>query len=133
MREYFIDTSFIVSLANKDDKYHNDGQTIFLELAGNDKIRFLISDYVIDEFLTLIARKVSITKSIEWGNYLFQEKWFDLIYTPSTIVSDAWEIYKKEKNVRNPLSFTDATIVAFCKLRKVDEILTFDVRMKNYN
>jgi uncharacterized protein len=132
VKEFFIDTSFILSLANKDDKYHSEGLSIYRKFIGEDKIRFLISDYVIDEFLTLIAKTIHISKSIEWGEYLFKEKWFNLVYTSNTIFLEAWNIYQKEKGERQPLSFTDATILSHCKSRKIDVILSFDNRLKNY-
>ena len=71
--------------------------------------------------------------AIIWGEYLFQEKWFDIYYSSSIIVQDAWSIFKKETGERSPLSFTDCTILSICSLRKINDIITFDNRLKNYN
>lgn len=133
MKELFIDTSFLLSLANKDDKYHKEGMDLFNQFKKNTNQRYLISDYVIDEFLTLISRMVNMELAIIWGEYLFQEKWFDIYYSSSIIVQDAWSIFKKEIGERSPLSFTDSTILSICSLRKINDIITFDNRLKNYN
>jgi predicted nucleic acid-binding protein len=132
MKELFIDTSFLLSLANKDDKYHKEGKHLFKQLKKNTNQRYIISDYVIDEFLTLISRMVNMKLANIWGEYLFQEKWFDICYTSSRIVHDAWSVFKKEIDERSPLSFTDCIIVAFCSSRKINNIITFDDRLKNY-
>ncbi len=132
MKELFMDTSFLLSLANKDDKYHKEGMELFKQFKKDTNQRYIISDYVIDEFLTLISRVVDMKLACKWGDYLFQEKWFDVIYSSPRTVQDAWSVFKKEMGERSPLSFTDCTIVAFCLLRKINVIITFDDRLRNY-
>ena len=132
MKESFIDTSFLLALANRDDKYHKKGMELFNHFKKNTNHRYLISDYVIDEFLTLVSRMVYMKLANTWGDYLFQEGWFDIHYTSSSMVKDAWKIFKKEVDERHPLSFTDCTIVAQCSIRRITDIITFDDRLKNY-
>jgi predicted nucleic acid-binding protein len=132
MKEYFIDTSYLVALANTDDRYHQQSMESFSQFVGDENARFWISDYIVDEFLTLVARRLGMKESIEWGEHLFQERWFNLVFLSSSVIKEAWEIYQHEKEEHHPLSFTNCTIIAHCKLMKIEEILTFDDRLVRY-
>jgi len=53
MRQIFADTSFLVSFYNQQDSNHKKATSIAKSLEGQN-ILWIISDYIFDEFLTVL-------------------------------------------------------------------------------
>lgn len=132
MLHYFVDTSFLVALANKRDKYHIEA-TKMLDKFSNEKNAFLTtSDYVIDEFLHIQMKVTNIEKAILWSYKLVDESFCDILYCNPEIFQMALELFRTEKKERKPMTFTDCIIYVSHTILQCDEILTFDNRLKNY-
>ncbi|MCY3414532.1 MAG: type II toxin-antitoxin system VapC family toxin [Candidatus Heimdallarchaeota archaeon] len=129
---YFIDTSFMVGLANPKDKYHKEANDIFEKISENSNSEVFISDYVIDEFLNIVLKGRTIQDVIDWGSILFSEELANIVYSNQAIIKSAWELLQDEKSERKPLNFTDCVVLIKNKLLRCDEILTFDDRLKNF-
>ena len=131
--KYFIDTSFLVGIANEKDKYHIEANDWLLELNSQANTQFFISDYVIDEFLNVLIKETSIKDAIEWGKLIYSQELATIIYCTQKINQLAWDLVKLEINERKPMNLTDCVVYVKKTLMKCDEILTFDNRLKNFN
>lgn len=132
MVHYILDTSFLVALSNEKDKYHSDALIKFKEFENDDNLVRSISDYVIDEFISITMKFLGIDEAISWGKILFEQEFANIIFTNENILKSAWEILQKEKGERKPMNLTDCVVAICSSLLKCDEILTFDKRLKNY-
>ena len=131
--KYFIDTSFMVGLANSRDKYHEKANKLLKNISYEENSELYLSDYVIDEFLSIILKGRSIKDALEWGKFIFSEEIANIIYGNKQIISSAWVLFQQEKDERKPLNFTDCIVYIKSKLLKCDEILTFDTKLKTYS
>lgn len=130
---YFIDTSFFVGIANTKDKYHSAAQNKLQELESLQNSELFTSDYVIDEFLSILIKSESIDEAIDWGKILYSQELSNIMYCNAEIHRNAWTILQDEVGERKPLNLTDCIIYVKQKLLKCDEILTFDSRLKSFD
>lgn len=130
--KYFIDTSFLIALASKDDKYHKDAVKLFSSFKNNESIVLITSDYVIDEFLLLIMKIQNMKKAIQWSKTFMDEIFCSIYYCNDYIFKSAMNIFQSELDERKPLTLTDAVVFISSNNLSCEEILTFDKRLKNY-
>ncbi|OQX04629.1 MAG: hypothetical protein BWK80_53375 [Desulfobacteraceae bacterium IS3] len=122
----FADTSFFVAFYNKKDKNHFEAR----EFIRNKRIFFIISDYIFDEFLTVLLTRGHKLFSVEAGDNILKDKNICLLRIDSEIFRKAWEIYRnfKDKN----WSFTDCTSYVLMRNLSVDTALSFDEHFKQF-
>ena len=130
---YVLDTSFLVGLSNMTDKYHELANTWLDQIRSQDSWEFYISDYVIDEFLSILIKGQSISEAIEWGRFIYNGEFTTIIYCNEDIHQMAWKLLEQEDGERKPLNLTDCVVYITNFLIKGDEILTYDSRLQNYN
>ncbi len=126
MKKMFADTSFFVAFYNKKDKNHFEAR----EFIRNTSIFFIISDYIFDEFLTVLLARGHKILSAEAGEKILKDRNISLLRIDSEIFRKAWEIYRnfKDKN----WSFTDCTSYVLMKNLSVDTALSFDKHFKQF-
>ena len=54
----FLDTSFIISYYNKEDINNTRAVNLMKKMSENKDKFFVISDYVFDEFATILSQKI---------------------------------------------------------------------------
>lgn len=129
---YFIDTSFFVAIANPRDKYSKQAKKQLTKIAKTDSNILTTSDYVIDEFLHILMRIEGMGEAIRWSKEIIDNEFCNILYCNKSIFTEALFIFRKEKNERKPMTFTDCVVYSSKERLLCDEILTFDDRLKNY-
>jgi predicted nucleic acid-binding protein len=119
-----IDAGIFCAYGNQKDIHHKKAVRIMSEIAKNTYGVETTTDYIMDEVLGVISRKISREKAIEVGD----EIWNSM---PVTCIDDhlfvkAWFLFKKSKN----LSLTDCTILSLMKQCNIEYIATFDKAFK---
>jgi predicted nucleic acid-binding protein len=122
----FADTSFFVAFYNKKDKNHLQAR----DVIRNTSIFFIISDYIFDEFLTVLLARGHKILSAEAGENILKDKNICLLRIDSEIFQKAWEIYRNFKDKK--WSFTDCTSYVLMKNLSVDTALSFDEHFKQF-
>ena len=129
--KYFLDTGFLIALANKDDKYHKFAADRFSEITDTDDFIFITSDHVVSEFLTFIERNVTFQEAITWGVEFFERKLFEIIVSTESNLVAAWNIYKNQENDKKILTFVDCIILETALVTRTDELLSYDGKLMN--
>jgi predicted nucleic acid-binding protein len=127
VKKVFADTSFLVAFYNKSDGNHTKARE-FMKLC--DKITFIITDYIFDEFLTVLLVRGNKLLSIEAGEKILKDNNFSIIKVDNEVFQKAWIIYQsfKDKN----WSFTDCTSYVLMKNLSIDTGLSFDEHFKQF-
>ena len=122
----FIDSSVFVAYANSFDVHHENAVKLIQRLEEGSFGETITTDYIFDEVVSVIMRKMSKKESILFGQHLLDSKVL-LLPVDSVVFEEAWKWFEKEKL----LSFTDSSSVAFMKLYGVPAIATFDKAFGN--
>lgn len=116
-----IDASVFCAYANLKDVHHSHSNQIIEDVVSGKYGDAVITDYIFDEIVTVVARKVHKEKAIQIGKFLLNSEVI-LTRVNTLVFEKAWEVFNGAAN----LSFTDCTCVAFMQLFEVKKIATFD-------
>ena len=121
---YLIDTSALGALVMSSERAHQHYLLTLQELSPQQNLSIITTDYIIDEWFTMLRCKLKIPVHDIFEFY--DEICPSLIIIP--ITSDIFEAAIKllRKYDDHFLSFTDATTVALMKKENIHSILTTD-------
>lgn len=119
----FVDTSAWCAYFNKKDTNH-DRAIAHWEHVVREAIALYTSDYIFDEVITLLRKRVSFLASKEVGERLLVSTLLKRLNVAPRELLLAWEWYKKYKD--HDLSFTDCTSFVLMRAHRIDTAWTFD-------
>lgn len=118
-----LDSSFIIAYKVEDDEHHGKALKIAKEIATGKFGYPVISDYIFDESVTVVYKKIQGLKvAIDLGNDLIRE--IEMLTIDGELFEQSWQIFKQQKDTK--FSFTDCTILALMKKKEIKNITTFD-------
>ena len=118
-----LDTSFLLALNNKHDINYAISQVIKKRIQEGEFGQMYISDYIFDEFMTLLtARAISSEKIISIGNTLLSDQKIKMLEVNMGVFFQSWEQFKK----LSKLSFTDCTSIILSEEFNINNIASFD-------
>jgi predicted nucleic acid-binding protein len=132
MEKIFLDTSFLFAYYNADDEDHDEAVSLSICLSQNN-IVCVISDYIIDELLTLLSSRVGKSKAIKLCNDLIddiKDGFFILIYIDYDIFNEALRTFIQFKD--KEWSFTDCTSYTIIKKDGIDKAIYFDEHFRQF-
>lgn len=116
----FVDTSGWYAMVDRDDRDHSDARAWLRE---NDA--FLITtDYVLDETLTLLRRKLNHTIAVDVGRKMKESDLARIVSVGKADREAAWERFVQYDD--ESFSFTDCTSFAVMERLDVTDAFTFD-------
>ena len=118
--EFFIDSSIFFVWADKDSRRGEDVESIFIE----NKQRFITTDIVIAETISLLTKRIGKHKGLEVGGMIMSSSVIFRATIDDDVFKEAWQLYKKYKD--KDFDLIDATSFVICHKRKIKKILTLD-------
>ena len=126
-RLVFVDTSAHFALANSKDIDHENAQKFFEQLSQESTVLY-VSNFIIVETYTLMLRKISRNKAINYIENLIKTSEIEPIKERDE--KRTWEIILKFKD--KDFSDTDATSFALMERLGFFEAFTFDDHFEQY-
>lgn len=123
MRRIFTDTSFLVSFYNRSDKNHKNSRNIAKALEG-ESILWVISDYIFDEFLTVLMVRMNKRFAAKVGAMILDDPNISLVKIDEEVFRQSWHVFCK--NEERAWSFTDSTSYILIKKLAITEAVSFD-------
>ena len=126
MEKIFLDTSFLYAYYDADDENHEKAIVLADEISDKN-IDCLISDYIVDELLTLLLCRVGKSKAIKLCNDLIEDinsGYVGLIRVDSNVFDKALRIFVQFKDKK--WSFTDCTCYVLIKNANITKAISFD-------
>ena len=117
----FLDSSILCAYANLDDVHHKTSVSLVKDTLSGKYGKCVITDYIMDETLTVLQRKSNKKTAIELGKFILDSE-FLIAEIDKQTFQKAWEIFQQDNN----FSFTDCTILAFMWTFGINQIATFD-------
>jgi predicted nucleic acid-binding protein len=130
----FFDSWGWIAVADSKDPYHETAKLFFQEYLNGGGIP-ITTDYILDEVLTVLRRRLTHEVVVKFGEGIFQavrvEKLrFELINNRRR--EKAWELFKKYQD-KPDISFTDFTSFAVMSEFKIKEVFTGDEHFEKVN
>ena len=127
-----IDTGYMVAFFNKKDKHYREArETIKQILEDSPQIKFIYSDYIFDEFVTLMKKeKIFIEKIKKAGENILKSNIWKMFQIDGNIFSKTWEMIKKYDD--KEWSFTDASSFVLMEELGIRYYLAYDGHFSQY-
>jgi len=119
----FADTGAWCALYDRTDVHHASASA-FLQKLKRQKVQLIISDYVLDESLTLLRFRAGHKEAVEFGRWVLQSPLVKVINVDEKIWQAAWEIFVRYDD--KGFSFTDCTSFAIMRHLGLINALAFD-------
>ena len=126
MEMIFLDTSFLVAYYNSDDTNHEEARKLIMTMEGK-QVRFLMSDYIFDETLTVLLVRAGKNKAIKVCNAILR----DIEIGNIRLIYINEEIFRKSVNIfinfiDKNWSFTDCTSYVLIEDMNIAKCISFD-------
>ena len=122
----FVDTGAWIALTDQSDQYHREAIQIYNHLK-KQRVRFLTTDYVIDETVTRIRYDANHHLALQFLDILNLSEKSDIlqiVYTDEAIFREAISLFRHYDSV--VLSLTDCVSFTICKTYKIHQAFAFD-------
>ncbi len=121
MKKLFVDTSFLVAFFNKGDAHHLDAREW---VQDEEKSIFVITDYIFNEFLTVLLARRNKDLSVRAGETILSDPNIRLLRINDEVFEKAWTVYRMYED--KEWSLTDCTSYVLMKTLLIDTALSFD-------
>ncbi|HZW58462.1 MAG TPA: PIN domain-containing protein [Nitrososphaerales archaeon] len=115
----FLDSSFIIALADEDDQFHDAARVLVKDIEGEK----VISDLVISESVTGVASRLGRKASVNVFEALFYGSDTKIVFLNKRLCERSLHLYLK---YGQRLSFADTISVRIMYDRKIKSIVSFD-------
>ena len=122
----FVDTSAWYARFASSDAHHAEAKAFHLSAPA----QFVITDYVVDETLTLFKARRKNDRALQVGAELFSGQLAEIVYVTREDVNAAWRVFSMHRD--KAWSFTDCTSSAVMKRLNVDEAFAFDDHFRQF-
>jgi predicted nucleic acid-binding protein len=119
----FIDTGAFVARFIAKDQYHQKANRAWKSLE-REKERLTTSNFVLDETLTLLARRTSYSFAAERGEAIFASSILAILRPEASDEVAALALFRKLAD--QEVSFTDCVSFALMRRHRVTRAFTFD-------
>lgn len=121
--KYFIDTSFWCALYNSNDENYQNAKKLW-DIFTTLPVQFFTSEYVFDETITLVKRRMNHRSAVELGEGILQSEVVHLWRVTEYIFEESWRLF--ERHTDKDFSFTDCTSFALMQFYGLNQALAFD-------
>lgn len=125
MTRIFVDTGAFCAIHDAADDGHVAAVAYAREAARAGR-GLVTSDYVVDETLTLVRKRLGHAEAVKLGERFRSTRWVEVVDVTPTIREMAWDMFKRYAD--QSFSFTDCTSFALMRELGIDEAFTFDRR-----
>ena len=119
----FIDTGAFLARYIERDQHHATAQRAWPELGGSRQKAFT-SNFVLDETLTLLARRISYSFAAERAAFIWASDALTILRPEESDELAALDLFRKYADQK--VSFTDCISFALMKRHRLRRVFTFD-------
>ncbi|SPF36017.1 Ribonuclease VapC [Candidatus Sulfopaludibacter sp. SbA4] len=117
----FVDTGAFLARWLPRDANHSKAAAVWSRIAGR---RLFTSNHIVDETLTLLARRASYPFAREKAESIFASSALEILYSTRADELEALTVFGKYADQQ--VSFTDCVSFVLMKRHRIDTAFTFD-------
>ena len=124
-QKLFVDTNVLCAIYNPQDSQHVKAQKIIPLIQEYNPI---VSNFILLETYTILSQRISKNFAIDFGNGVYKDHVFTVIWISRQIEDDTWRTFTsiKDKN----FSYVDASILAVIRKERITHLISFDEYFK---
>lgn len=119
----FVDTSFWCALYDAADEHHPSADGLWKTLKKLP-VQLYITDYVFDETVTIVRRRISHQGAVRLGNTLMKSRLVTVIHINEELFRESWELFTTHKD--KSYSFTDCSSFIVMQALGITKAIAFD-------
>jgi predicted nucleic acid-binding protein len=119
----FIDTGALLARYLEQDQHHKEAIQKWEKVRIANK-KCLVSNFVLDEFFTLLARRTTYKFAAEKAHIIYASNVFEIVRPDQIIEEQSIALFAKLSDQK--ISFTDCISFALMKRYKVKHVFSFD-------
>lgn len=123
IKTIFFDTSAIVALFDMTDNRHFEAREL-MDIIRKDRVRLLLSDYILDESITAALTRIGHETAVEVGDFILSSAIIDFIWLDESLKRKAWDYFKRHDDKK--FSFTDCTSFVLMNEMNIKQYFAFD-------
>ena len=123
LRTIFVNSSGWLALYNPNDPHHEAAVRLWEDLRAQP-VRFLTTDYVLDQVYTVLKVFGSLQAAQAFNQVITSSSLVRLFMTDSVIFDRAWKVFVNDEQPH--WTFTDCINYAVIQYVGVTEVFTFD-------
>ena len=120
--KFFIDSCIFIAAFNQKDIHHQAAKKILVAITTGKIKNIYLSDYVFDEVVTYLKKKMSSEVAIQASEALLNSHHLNFLYMNEQIFNATFHILK----MYDDLSYTDSSIVVMMKNYQIQYVYSFD-------
>lgn len=122
----FVDSGAWFASVVEDDEDHFAAKNWF----DQNVEELLITDYIVDETLTLLRSRGAETKALELGKLFFETQDISVHYLNESEIRESWNIFKQFSD--KGWSFTDCSSKHICEKFEISQAVSFDKHFRQF-
>jgi predicted nucleic acid-binding protein len=119
----FADTSALVILYDRREAAHGSLSKAF-EGLQRQRLEVVVTDYVLDETLTLVLRRAGHGAAVACGHFVLGSPLVRMVQVDSKLWSEAWQMFQQYDD--KAFSFTDCTSFVVMRQHRLREAFSLD-------
>jgi len=120
----FVDTGPWYAMMDKNDQYHSKASNYFKQLLKKKICDIYTSNIIIQETVTLVARRINKKISIKFLNTIFNDPKINVLYIDANIEQKAYDTFKNYLDQQ--FSIVDCTSFILMQHHHIKHAFTFD-------
>lgn len=120
----FIDTGAFFASKVKNDVNHSSAVKIERKIKEGKHGKMVTTNYILDEFYTLLRGRVSHEETIQIGETIRNSSNIRIIWVLEALEEKSWELFKEHQD--KTYSFTDCTSFVVMQTLEIKVVFTYD-------
>ena len=122
----FVDTNALFAYAVPDDEHHQ----VVKQWFRRNRVPLVVSDYIVDEILTLMRARGQAARATQLGELLFSGSLVSIHYLTEDDIQAAWQVFRTYTD--KEWSFTDCTSKVIVERLGITHALSFDQHFRQF-
>lgn len=119
----FVDSNYFIAYFSISDAQHNRALTTGKKIQ-TDRIRFVISNYIFLEVVTVLSLRAGRETARFAGNHLIASPSVEMLHIDPRLHNESWRLFQKVESKN--ISFVDCSTAVLMEYENIHTLLTFD-------
>ena len=123
MKNYFLDTGYLIALESAKDQHHKKAKESW-EMLKRDSFILITTSYIFNEVVTYFNSLNKHDRAMKIGEMILKSNYISMLPVDKDLFDEGWDYFKKFKN--KTYSFADCISFLIMQRHNINTALSFD-------